>query len=70
MCPACISTIALAAAAGAASTGGLAAFVLTKLRAGTGADAAGRRPQPMEIESCNAPESYPATSGLPRASGI
>jgi hypothetical protein len=64
MCPACIATVALTAA-GAASTGGLAAFVLTKLGARSGAEAGDRKPQPTEIASCNA--SYPETSGLPRA---
>ena len=43
MCPACISTVALALV-GATSTGGLTALLAAKRRARKGSDPAGKRP--------------------------
>jgi hypothetical protein len=51
MCPACLATVALIAA-GASSTGGLAALVVRTLRAKRGGANADQQPKP-EIASCN-----------------
>ncbi len=51
MCPACLTTVALIAA-GASSTGGVAALVIRTLRARRGADNADLQSKPTEIEPC------------------
>jgi hypothetical protein len=67
MCPACLTTVALIAA-GASSTGGLAALVMRTLRGKSGAENVDGESK-QEIEPCGATGSYPATSdSLPAGS--
>lgn len=56
MCPACMTTVALAIA-GAASTGGLGALAATKLRTRIGAEARDAKPQSEETGPCRTTES-------------
>jgi hypothetical protein len=55
MCPACLTTAALIAA-GASSTGGLAALVVKTLRGRSGRENADEQPKP-EIAPCSATRS-------------
>jgi hypothetical protein len=67
MCPACLTTAALIAAAGAASTGGLTAVVMRTLRGKRDAEIASLRSE-QGSGPCSASELSPATSGsLPAA---
>jgi hypothetical protein len=51
MCPACLTTVALIAA-GASSTGGIAALVARALRAKRGPENADLHVKPTEIKPC------------------